>query len=90
MIYHFDSSLQPKHHIKIKEEYYIKNFKEEQSHYSLLGDYLLELRFDAKFQFQMRVVLSPVNRHVDALKYAKLAPLCVKIIILKFIIYISK
>ena len=68
MIYHFDSSLQPKHHIKIKEEYFIKNFKEDQSHYSLLGDYILELRFDTKFQFQMYEVLSQVNRHVDVLK----------------------
>ena len=41
VIYHFDSSLEPKHHIKIKDDYFIKNFKEDQSQYSLLGDFIL-------------------------------------------------
>ena len=75
VIYHFDKELEKKHRIKINEEYFYENINKDQSNYSLLGDLILELRFSAKFHLQMCAVLSQANRHVEALKHAKLAGL---------------
>ena len=75
VIYHFDKELEKKHHIKINEDYLYHNLNKDQSNYSLLGDLILELRFSAKFHLQMCAVLSQANRHIEALKHAKLAGL---------------
>ena len=75
VIYHFDTSLEPKHKIKINEDYFIKSINQDQSTYSLLGDFILELRFSAKFHLQMCAVLSQANKHNMALTHAKLAML---------------
>ena len=75
VIYHFDKELEKKYQIKINEEYFYQNLNKDQTNYSLLGDLILELRFSAKFHLQMCAVLSQANRHVEALKHAKLAGL---------------
>ena len=75
VIYHYDTSLEKRHNIKIEENYLMQHMNENKSNYQLLGDLILELRFSAKFHIQMSEILSQVNRHVDALKHAKLASL---------------
>ena len=75
VIYHFDKQLEKKHQLKISEEYFCKNISKDQSNYSLLGDLILELRFSAKFHLQICAALSQANRHIEALKHAKLAGL---------------
>ena len=75
VIYHYDTSLEKRHNIKIEENYLVQHMNENKSNYQLLGDLILELRFSAKFHIQMSEILSQVNRHVDALKHAKLASL---------------
>ena len=73
VVHHFDKELEKKHQIKINEEYFYQNINKDQSNYSLLGDLILELRFSAKFHLQMCAALSQVNKHIEALKHAKLA-----------------
>jgi hypothetical protein len=75
VIYHFDKELEKKHNIKINEDYFYNNLFKDQSNYPLLGDLILELRFSAKFHLQMCAALSQANRHIEALKHAKLAGL---------------
>ena len=75
VIYHFDTSLENRHNIKIEENYFVQNMNENNANYQLLGDLILELRFSAKFHIQMSEILSQVNRHMEALKHAKLASL---------------
>jgi len=75
VIYHYDTSLEQRHNIKIEENYFVQHMNENKSNYKLLGDLILELRFSAKFHIQMSEIFSQLNRHVDALKHAKLASL---------------
>ena len=77
VIYHFDKELEKKHQIKIHEDYFCQNLKKDEKNCNntLLGDLILELRFSAKFHLQMCAVLSQSNRHIEALKHAKLAGL---------------
>ena len=73
VVHHFDRELEKKHQIKISEEYFYQNINKDQSNYSLLGDLILELRFSAKFHLQMCAALSQANKHIEALRHAKLA-----------------
>ena len=77
VIYHFDKELEKKHQIKIHEDYFCQNLKKDEKNCNntLLGELILELRFSAKFHLQMCAVLSQSNRHIEALKHAKLAGL---------------
>ena len=75
VLYHFDKELENKHNIKINEEYFCQTINKDFSDYELLGDIILELRFSAKFHLQMCAALSLADRHVEALRHAKLAGL---------------
>ena len=75
VIFHFDKGLEQKHKIRINEDYFYNIINKDQSDYSLLGDLILELRFSSKFHLQMCAALSQSNRHIEAIKHAKLAGL---------------
>jgi len=91
VIFHFDKGLEQKHKIRINEDYFYNIINKDQSDYSLLGDLILELRFSSKFHLQMCAALSQSNRHIEAIKHAKLAGLICEDNLIKtyylFIIY---
>ena len=73
VIYHFENEIEKKYKIKINEEFISLNMYKDISAKNILGDMILELRFSAKFHLQMCAVLSQANKHMKALKHAKLA-----------------
>ena len=73
VIYNFNKIIEKKHNIEINEEYFIHNLAKDELNYSHLGEYILELRFSAKFHLQMCCAFSQTNRHFEALKQAKLS-----------------
>ena len=75
VIYNFDKKLENKYNIKINEEYFNQNINKDDLEYSLLSELILELRFSAKVHLQLCGVLSEANRHLEALKHAKIARL---------------
>ena len=76
VIFHFDNYLETKHKFNLTEEYFLKSILSNKiKKSSLKGDFILELRFSAKFHLQMCAVLSQGNKHIEALSHAKLAML---------------
>ena len=73
VIYHFENEIEKKYKIKINEESILLNINKNIYSNNILGDMILELRFSAKFHLQMCAVLSQANKHMKALKHAKLA-----------------
>ena len=72
----FDSYLESKHKIKITNEFFLQKILSCNPQPNiLLGDFILELRFCAKFHLQMCAAYSQNNNHKEALIHAKLAAL---------------
>ena len=72
----FDSYLEAKHKIKITNEFFLQKILSCNPQPNiLLGDFILELRFCAKFHLQMCAAYSQNNNHKEALIHAKLAAL---------------
>ena len=92
LIYHFDKNLEKKYNISITLDYFDSLIKSKNifSEKKDLGDWVLDLRFSAKFHIQMSVILSQAKRHVDSLYHAKLAGLiCEDNIIKAYYLYLN-